>query len=445
MRNVGLSVLAVLLCATGFAAEAKKVTLSQAVTAALAHAPELDAAGYAAAAAKAQADAVSMRSLPMIVGGANATRGNEPGYVFTSLLRQAQFTQNQFDPNFLNRPKAMTSYEPYAELQMPLFAAFQIDGAAKSATARAKAAKLSQESVRQQVMLATVSAYLRVVSAQRDAADIDASIVRAESAVKDADALVENGMVAGCDVASAKARLSLLRAAKAQTQGALAGAKATFSILLGEEAVVTLPSFSMTNAAVPVAMQARPDVQSAEAEADAGKDELTRQRRSLLPQVRLFGRQGGAFNDDANGRGWYTYGIGVEIPLIDPTYAARVRGASAEVSRLAKAAESVSRAAKIEYENVKAAYEASFAVCDAYRAALDETALATKTVSEMFKNGKRTIADVLEAESAASVASQAYTAAQCERVVLKARLYLAAGILDEAAVADCAAMLGGAK
>jgi outer membrane protein TolC len=443
MRST-LTVLFVLcLSCSAFAAEAKKVTLTEAVAAALAHAPELDAAGYASAAASAQADAISMRSLPTIVGGVNATRGNEPGYVFSSLLRQAQFTQNQFDPNFLNRPKAMTSYEPYAELQMPLFAAYQIDGAAKSATARAKAAKLTQDAVRQQVMLATVSAYVRVVSAQRDAADLDVTIARAESAVKDADALVENGMVAGCDIAAAKARLSLLRASKAQAQGALAAAKATFAIVLGEDVVVAMPSFLMTNGAAPVAMQSRPDVQSAQAMADAAKDELTRERRSLLPQVRLFGRQGGAFNDDANGRGWYTYGVGVEIPLIDPTYAARVRGASADAARLSKAAESVSRAATIEYESVRAAYDSSAAVCDAYRSAVEETAVATKTVTDMFKNGKRTIADLLEAESAAVAASQGYTAACCERVMLKVRLSFVAGALDDASIASAATMLAG--
>ncbi|HEU4522352.1 MAG TPA: TolC family protein, partial [Thermoanaerobaculia bacterium] len=104
-------ILAILLAAVAASpAAAQSVTLREAVDEALARNPAIaaaDARQRSARAGEAEARAARYPRLDLTEA---ATRGNNPVFVFGTLLEQGAFAPRHFDASFLNAPDALTNY-----------------------------------------------------------------------------------------------------------------------------------------------------------------------------------------------------------------------------------------------------------------------------------------------------------------------------------------------
>ena len=111
------------------------LTLDQAVSAALANNAGLRAAAAGVRESAARKDEARAAYLPRLDYIEDWQHGNNPVYVFGSLLSQRRFTAANFDVNALNHPDALTNYHGAFALQQPVYDSQRIAGI-KSASPR---------------------------------------------------------------------------------------------------------------------------------------------------------------------------------------------------------------------------------------------------------------------------------------------------------------------
>src|SRR5574337_781319 len=100
---------------------AETLTLEQAVQLALGKNPELRAVEDGASAARARVGQAQAARYPRVDFAQGFTRGNNPVYVFGTLLTQRQFTQANFALSSLNAPTPLDNFQTRLEGAMLLF------------------------------------------------------------------------------------------------------------------------------------------------------------------------------------------------------------------------------------------------------------------------------------------------------------------------------------
>ena len=146
------------------------ITLERAVGTALAKNPVLKAAQEETVAARAQTNQVRAAQYPRVDFSQGFTRGNNPVYVFGTLLTQRQFTAANFALSTLNTPTPLDNFQTRLEGQMLLFdwgrTRQRVGGAKRMETA----AEFEAEQARQDLILRLVRAYYGVVVARENLA-----------------------------------------------------------------------------------------------------------------------------------------------------------------------------------------------------------------------------------------------------------------------------------
>ena len=97
------------------------LTLSEAVDEALSRNPAIVAADARQRTASAREAEARAARFPRLDVTESATRGNNPVFVFGSLLEQGDFAVRHFDPAFLNAPEALTNYRAAMTARIALF------------------------------------------------------------------------------------------------------------------------------------------------------------------------------------------------------------------------------------------------------------------------------------------------------------------------------------
>lgn len=206
------------------------------------------------------------------------TRGNNPVYVFGTLLTQRQFTPGDFALNALNTPLPLNNFETQFTGAMPLYDAGETSRMVREARLTTQMARNQNARTGQQVIFQVVNAYTDELLARESVRVAQSAVETAQSALRTAQARQEKGMAVPSDLLSAQVQLASTQEDLLSAQNAVALAQATLDVTVG------LPE----NA--PTRIQGR----LAEAEFDAGSLE-ERQIRALVMRpdylAAQFGRQ----------------------------------------------------------------------------------------------------------------------------------------------------------
>ncbi len=324
-----LSVLSLVLglwAAPGSAAHARaqsSLTLAEAVARARARHP---AAGAAAAAEREAAQrTVQARAglLPRVDVAESWDRGNQPVFVFGSLLGQRRFRASDFALDALNRPDPVDNIRTVVTVAQPIFD--------RSVDARVKAGRLdhavavtAQASVQQDLAARVADAYgrsLLAVAAQRSAAAaIETAATDRELAGNRRDA----GLVTDADVLQLDVHLSRARAQQIRAAADERIARASLNALIGEplDAEFVLDGGAViesrttdTQALQAEALANRADASRAALEQDRARAAVSAARAGFLPQSVAQGAW------ELNGSGWrapsasWVVGAGARINL----------------------------------------------------------------------------------------------------------------------------------
>lgn len=434
-------VLTILLAAFAASAAAQSVSLRDAVDEALARNPAVAAADARQRSASARAAEARAARFPRLDLTEAVTRGNNPVFVFGTLLEQGAFAPRHFDPAFLNAPDALTNHRVAATARLAVFDGLRTATAVRQAQNGAARAAIELDAARQQLRARVVTAYYGVlVAEERLAVARDA----ARTAEADANATrdrFEQGLLVESDALSADVQLAALRQRVIAAEGELAIARAALATLLhrppNEPVSVagTLPTAGIggidLDQAIARANGRRAPVQIAASDVLDAQLQLTGTRATALPRIDAFGTLGASGATFANRNSDHTAGISLAIELFDRARPARIAAARGEIDA-ARAAEAMARdAVTLEVITAWHRLRAADAAASVAAAAVGQAEAAARIVRDRHAEGLVPITEHLRAQTALLSARSDLLAARYARLAAHTDLLRATGDLDD--------------
>ena len=364
-------------------------------------------------------------------------RGDQPVFVFSSLLAQRRFTAADFALDALNQPDALDNFRTAFMVEQSLFD--------RAAAANVRAAGIGRDMattgrllVDHDLLFGVTEAYGRVLVAaaatQSAGAALDAARADRERASNRRDAgLVTDADVLQLDVHLARTREQQIRAASEERI-----ARAQLNQVMGEPLDATF-SLDPTPAASPIAttdaatleaeaLRNRPDVKLAALQEQLAVAAAGAARAAFLPQVAVQGGwevNGGSLNSRTPS---WMVGAVARINLFHGfADQARLAEAGDQTTRRASEREKMETAARlavrIAIERLNAA-RASEAVG---RAAADQARESQRIVRDRYEGGLTDVASLLRAAEAVLQSETQQVSAQVDVLVAAAGLERALG------------------
>ncbi len=410
IRRASTYLVAVALGLTAPVAAQTQLTLSDAI--ARARAQNLDAGSAAVAEREAAQRVIQARAgyLPRVDGTESWQRGNQPVFVFSSLLGQRQFTAANFAIDALNRPDAVNNYHASVTVEQSLF-----DGATRANVTAAslghEIATTSRLKVDHDLAASVTNAYGRILvaaaSRQSAAAAVETARADRELAGNRRDAgLVTDADVLQIDVYASRAREQEIRSASEERI-----ARAELNQLMGEplDAAFELDPFvASPSAATPdvAALEAeaidhRPDVKLAVLQEQVAGAAESSARGALFPQVAVQGGwefNGGTWNSRASS---WVVGASARINLFHGfADQARLAEAREQVTRRALERKKAETAVRLDVRIAIARIDAARATEAVGRTAVEQAQESRRIVRDRYEVGLTDVASLLRASEA---------------------------------------------
>lgn len=414
------------------------LSLEQATRRALAHNASLRASDEAVGARDAQVAEARAGWFPRLTVAESWQRGDQPVFVFSSLLASRQFAAENFAIEALNHPDAIGFHRASIGIQQPVFDGRQGAEVERSRLAR-EVARLTLDETRAALAVATADTYGRIVAADasRRAADTALQAARADR-TRAADRR-DAGMATDADVLALDAHVASLASRVVQADGDAAIARAELNRLMGAAVdqtylVAEAPAPAATSGALDLsallteADAARPALRRATARRQLAQTESRLARASLLPRVATQAGievSGTRFDDRTSA--WL---VGAELTWslsLGGAERARLQAASHAQAQAVAEAEDARAAVHLEVITALTGQRSATARLEAGRAAVAQARESERIVRDRFEAGLAGVTDLLRAQSAVLDAEAQRTAASVDAMVSAARLARALG------------------
>jgi outer membrane protein TolC len=449
--KTSISTLAVILLAVGAPGQTQPLatgsvqplTLREAVGIALEKNPGIQAAdAYARAVQEGIMAAKSFR-YPRMDFSEGFTRGNNPVYVFGTLLTQRQFTAANFALGFLNTPPALDDFRTAFVATMPLYDAGQTSRMVRNAKLQSQSAQKGKDRTRQEVVFQVINAYLNGVLAQENVRVAKSAVEMTKSDLERANARQSSGLAVPSDLLSAQVQLAQAEEDLLRAQNAAGLAHAALNVVMGmpEDSPTSIQG-SLSEASFVAgsleerqarALATRPDYLQAQLGRQQAANGTRMARAEFLPKVTLFSSWE-ADNQTFATRGGNNWAAGATLNfnLFDggekiarlKESKARERQAGALENQMASAVRLQVREA---YLNLASAQKRLEVVKDA----TSQAAESLRITQNRYEEGLATITDLLRVETAKTVAEKSALNAAFDYRLSYAALELATGELSE--------------
>jgi outer membrane protein TolC len=398
------------------------LTLPQAIARARTQNPD---AGSAAAAEREAAQRVAQARagyLPKVDVVESWQRGDQPVFVFSSLLGQRQFTADDFSLAALNHPQALDNFRSAITVEQALF-----DGTTRANVAAAglghTAASVNRLRVDQDLAASVTAAYGRVLAT---AAAAESAAAAVETAQADRDLSGNRraaGLVTDADVLQLDVYVSQTRERQIRASSDERIARAELNQLMGEplDALFVLDRFPGA-VAIDVtdltslqaeALENRPDVKLAALQEEFAGVAHTAARAAFLPQVSVQG--GWEFNGGTWGTRASSWVVGAVARInLFRGFGDKARLAEAEeqAARRALESEKARTSAALAVHIAAARLEAARASEAVGRAAVAQARESQRIVRDRYEAGLTDVASLLRAAEVVVQAEAQQTAAQ---------------------------------
>jgi len=370
IRRLFVLVLGLGLGAPTFALAQEPLTLEQAIARASTSNPDARIAAVAEQEASQRVVQARAGYFPRADVSEMWQRGNQPVYVFGSLLAQRRFTAGDFALDALNRPDALDNFRAAVTVEQSLYDGGQTRARVAAARAGVDLAASGRRRTGQSLAVAATAAYGRVLTAE-------ASLRAAEAALASADAdlarvthrrdvgLVTDADVLAVQVHRAAVQEAIIRASAAHRIGQaelnrVMGAPLDTTYALLPVAPVSAASLPPVEALEAEALANRPEAADATIRQQLARSDVAVARSAFQPQVVA---QAGW---EANGGTWGTragswvVATGVRVNLFRGfADRARLAEATSATERQALEREQVLSAIRLEVRTAAAALDAA--------------------------------------------------------------------------------------
>ncbi len=274
------------------------VSLEQAVNIALKNNPTVQAATAYSDAAQHAIDTAKAGYLPQLNFSEGVTRGNNPVYVFGTLLTQQQFTAANFDLGFLNTPPAVDNFRTQFSASMSLYDFGRTSGRVRNARIQAQSVRQGTNRTEQSVVFEVINAYLNGLLAREQVRVAQSAATMAQADLDRAHAREQQGLAVASDVLSAQAQLAQAKEDQIRAQNAVAISQAALNVAMGvsedaptqtqgklEPVKVTIGDLAILQQQ---ALKQRPDYHEAQLQAERAGNSVSLARKEFLPRIDMM-------------------------------------------------------------------------------------------------------------------------------------------------------------
>jgi outer membrane protein TolC len=417
------------------------LTLERAVEAALANNASLRAAR--AGVDDAAARAVEARSgfFPRVSVTESWQRGDQPVFVFSSLLSARQFATGNFAIDALNHPDPTGFYRTGLGVEQLLFDGGGQRSAARIAALRTSIARASADEAAAGLAVATTLAFGRVVTSDAARRAAEAGIAAAREDLTRAESRRDAGLLTDAGVLALVVHVADLQQRVIRADGEASVARAELNRLMGT------PVDAAIEVVVPAAsalddVGARATVTHLLAEAEGARPETTRAaaseqiasaarqqaRSALVPRAAAHAAvdvAGTGFADRASS--WL---VGAELRWTFSTGGAELaamKAAAASIARARAEADAARAAVHVDVITALRQVESARARYAVGRASVDQARESQRIIRDRFDAGMAPINDVLRASTAILDAEANSVSALVDTMVARAMLHRALG------------------
>ena len=365
-------------------------------------------------------------------------RGNQPVFVFSSLLSQRRFTAANFAIPALNHPDPVTNTRTAVALDQRVFDSGLTRLGVQAATLEREVASASRDAARQDLAFRAAQAFVQVLQLEASARATDAAVAAAESDRQRARARREVGLVTEADVLAVDVHLADMRQRQIATSGDLAVARMQLAEAVGLPLTdpvvptrpVPRPAPADGDALIREALTTHPDLRQADLQLQLADNGRRTARAALWPSVGV--QAGWEFNGASLGAQQSSWVIGAELRVnVFRGFAdtARMSEAGHAHARAAAERERVERRIEVDVRGALAQLAAARAREDAGRAALSQARESQRIIRDRYEGGLATVTDVLRAAEATLAAESRATGAEMDVVLRTVALDRALGRL----------------
>jgi outer membrane protein TolC len=427
-----------LVCLAGTASAGEQVTLDRAIEDALRHNRGLRAARAGADAAAERVAGARSEFFPRVSFAESWQRGNQPVFVFSSLLSARRFAAGDFALEALNQPDPVGFFHGIFAIEQVVFDGGRTRAAVRAAAGGREMALAAVDEYESTLVLRVTDTYGRLLRAESTRRASDAAIAAAQEDVTRAERRRDAGVATDADVLSLVVHLADVRQRAIQAAGDAAITAAELNRLLGAPVTRDLTTEEPPGAAdvatldlpalLSEAERARPELRRAEA-AVAVADATARQARAAWwPQVVAHGAyqvDGTRVNDRAG-----AWTVGGELRWSWATGGAQRsagRVASHEAARAEAERDDARAAVHVDVVSALRALETAAASETVARSGVEQARESHRIIRNRFDAGLAGVTDVLRASTASLDAEARRVAALVNRLHAGAALERALG------------------
>jgi outer membrane protein len=446
-RFLVYAVIALTLPGGNLAGQTQELTLAEAVRRAMARNPELAVDEPGLEAARAEIDASRAAYFPRIDFEQSLTGGDNPVYVFGTLLTQRRFSEANFGIPSLNTPDAVKNLQSRITGQQTLWDFGRTRQRVESARVGLEMTDHTREEHVNQVLLGVVDAYYSVSLARSALETARAAVASADSLVAQAQSRVASGLAVEADLLRSQVHQASARQQEIEAAGRLEMARAALNRIMGESleapqgstaalAPVTLPLPS-EESLLAGQRQRRPDYQRLLAEVHQTELDAGARKSEFLPVLGAFAslevdnpsvtRYGGSNWTAGLSLRWNVFAGGGD--------SAALQAARHRLEQKRRQLSALESALALELRQALIQVRSAAQQLETMRAAEEQSREGLRILRNRYDAGLATMTDLLSAETARAASGTALAEAIYRYRISFARLEFAAGTLSPTSTA----------
>lgn len=418
------------------------LSLQDAVRTALEKNRSIGASNAAQRAAGSKVEEARSGFLPKVDYSESWTRSDNPVFVFSSLLTQHQFGEQNFLLGPLNRPDFLNNFQSVIAADQTLFDAGKTKHAVQEAGLTKDMAGEDRRLTQMEVMSNVVRAYYGAVLSVEQVHAAEQAVRSAEADLKQAENVRAAGRSTDADVLSIRVHLAGVREQFIRRSADLDVARAALNDALGEPLDT---AYRLTSALAPAnvaagvvadyeksALADRPEARQAKLSASLAETQASDARSALLPDVVLHGAFEADRQDFYNkgGANWLV-SVGVHWNLFNGfSDKAHIDETKSLVARSAAQQESTLSAVRLQVRRAYADLRAAEQRIEVAKASVAEAEESLRITQNRYQAGMNNVTDLLRTETAVLDARTRYLAAVHDQRIAAMLLEFAAGRLS---------------
>ena len=402
--SVKLRILAASLVALSASAQTG-LSLRDAVRMALTSHPSMEAGTARIQAAESRIGQARSGRLPRVQYMESFQSGNNPVYVFGSLLTQRQFTAANFALSSLNAPDPLNNFQSTLTAEHLVYDF----GGLKNSIKAAELGKAMSEQEKKAAELALIAgvarAYHGVTLTGESLKVAREALTSAEADQKRAETVRNAGMATDADVLSANVQVAAMREQVIRAEADLKVARAALNEAMGQPLDTQFELTTALTVAPPPTAQTtldRPEISALRLARQAADAQAAGARAGYRPQIFLRGvLEADRQQFVTKGGGNWMFAAGLKWTLFDGY---RTRQAIAEAGAMAAVAtageKQMTSAAKLEIRKAQAALEAGSERVKVSQAAVAQAEESLRIVRNRYSSGLATVTELLRTQTA---------------------------------------------